>query len=350
MNRNGRRHAACGLPILSAALVSAAGLLWDGAQSGAAAQDGTSGGVVVDYDALNTLSAQPTLPALPTPDGAGGNHVGMQPKPQAAPPPSAYARPKAVTPPGEPVPVPAAVPMLAPTPPPPGPGVSADLPVAAVPGAPESASMAAASPAVEAPASETPAPAPAAEAVAETQPAKMAQAETDQAEPAPVEPARVEPTPTEAASEQTPTPEASAGDDAPGAAEDASEEESSEEAAAEPAEPDNSQPAPPVPAGGIRIVYPTDMDAVPIEANAALDDLAEQMLIDESMRIQVKCYASGTGETESRARRRALARCLNIRQYLFGKDVRTTRMDVRALGLRSEGQPADRVDIVPADS
>ena len=39
-----------------------------------------------------------------------------------------------------------------------------------------------------------------------------------------------------------------------------------------------------------------------------------------------------------------------IRQYLFKKDIRTTRMDVRALGLKSEGQPADRVDIVPATS
>jgi hypothetical protein len=89
---------------------------------------------------------------------------------------------------------------------------------------------------------------------------------------------------------------------------------------------------------------------VPVEANAALDDLASQMLADENMRIQIMCYASGTEETESKARRKSLARCINIRQYLFKKDVRTTRMDVRALGLKSEGQPADRVDIVPASS
>ena len=68
------------------------------------------------------------------------------------------------------------------------------------------------------------------------------------------------------------------------------------------------------------------------------------------MRIQIKCYASGTEETQSKARRKSLARCINIRQYLFKKDVRTTRLDVRALGLKSEGQPADRVDIVPANS
>jgi hypothetical protein len=92
------------------------------------------------------------------------------------------------------------------------------------------------------------------------------------------------------------------------------------------------------------------MNDVPPEANAALDDLAAQMLADESMRIQIMCYASGTLETESKARRKSLARCINIRQYLFKKEVRTTRMDVRAMGLKSEGQPADRVDIVPASS
>ena len=89
---------------------------------------------------------------------------------------------------------------------------------------------------------------------------------------------------------------------------------------------------------------------MPGEANAALDDLATQMAADESMRIEIKCYASGTADTESKARRKSLQRCINIRQYLFKKDVRTTRMDVRALGLKSEGQPADRVDIVPANS
>jgi hypothetical protein len=92
------------------------------------------------------------------------------------------------------------------------------------------------------------------------------------------------------------------------------------------------------------------MNDVPSEANAALDDLASQMQADENMRIEIRCYGSGTADTENKARRKALARCLGIRQYLFSKDIRTTRMDVRALGLKSEGQPADRVDIVPANS
>src|SRR5262245_11052909 len=56
MNRNWHRRAVGGLPILSAALLSVAGFLGQGAWSDAAAQ---SSGVVVNYDALNALGAQP---------------------------------------------------------------------------------------------------------------------------------------------------------------------------------------------------------------------------------------------------------------------------------------------------
>jgi hypothetical protein len=231
----------------------------------------------------------------------------------------------AVTPPSEPSDVPATVPMPEPAPNAPAPGVNSGQ-------------------APEAPAVETPAPpaeeaAPAAEAPAE-QPAEQ--------------PAEEQPADQQASQEQpAEAPEAPAAETPPaeGEAAKTEEEKPAEEAAAEtPPEPDNTQPAPPIPEGGIRIVFPIELNEVPAEANAALDDLATQMLADESMRIQIMCYASGNEETESKARRKSLARCINIRQYLFKKDVRTTRMDVRALGLKSEGQPADRVDIVPAAS
>ena len=241
----------------------------------------------------------------------------------------ADTRVAAVTPPAEPAEVPAQVPMPEATP--------------AAPAPAENAETAPAAPAVETPAppaeaaapAETPAEQPAPEQPAAEQPAaeQPAQEQASQEQPAP-----------EAPAEATPPAEGEAATAAP-------EEQPSEQAAAEtPPEPDNSQPAPPIPQGGIRIVFPTELNEVPSEANAALDDLAAQMQADETMRIQIMCYASGTADTESKARRRSLARCINIRQYLFKKDVRTTRMDVRALGLKSEGQPADRVDIVPANS
>jgi hypothetical protein len=235
----------------------------------------------------------------------------------------------AVTPPAEPSDVPATVPMPEATPNAPAPGVNAGQ----VP---------------EAPVVETPAP-PAEEAAPEAAEAE-APAEQPAEQPAEEQQAAQEPA-------ETPAPEAPAAETPPAEGEAAAteaepaEEAPAEEVAAEaPPEPDNAQPAPPIPEGGIRIVFPSELNEVPTEANAALDDLASQMVADESMRIQIMCYASGTEDTESKARRKSLARCINIRQYLFKKDVRTTRMDVRALGLKSEGQPADRVDIVPANS
>jgi hypothetical protein len=72
------------------------------------------------------------------------------------------------------------------------------------------------------------------------------------------------------------------------------------------------------------------------------------MLGDENMRVQIMAYAAGTDDTESKARRKSLARGLAVRSYLIKAGVRSTRIDVRALGTKADGGPADRVDIVPA--
>jgi hypothetical protein len=389
MNRNWNRHVAGGFPILSAALLAAVGLPWEGALSGAAAQTSSdaASGVIVDYDALNALPGQPApgptststavpagpavppgVPALAPPSApssvlaiVGRDGRPVTPIKLKKPDAQRGGQVAAVTPPEAPLEMPTHVPMPAPTPPAPAPGETADLPIQApaveqAPTAPAAAtSPAPVAAAAAASVTETPAEdravedpvvqeTPAQVAPTEPPPAETQAGETAQAETPPPETAPAETPPAETPPAETPSAEAEA-------ASDDSEEQPAEQAAAEPeVAPDNSQPAPPIPVGGIRIIFPVDLDEVPIEANAALDGLAAQMLADESMRIQIMCYSSGDEETESKARRKALARCINIRQYLFKKDVRTTRMDVRALGLKSEGQPADRVDIVPADS
>ena len=373
MNRNWHRRATGVLPILSAALLAAAGFLGQGAWSNAAAQtySGASNEVIVNYDALNALGGQPaqpnTQPAVPYyapvappagapasgmtvlgPDGRPVTPIKLR-KPGSATQPAQIA---AQTPPGEPSEVPAEVPMPEPTPQAPAPGENAgqapEVPVVETP----------APPSEEASSAETPAPDETAqygEQPTPEQPEEQA-AEQPAPEQQPAEQPAEQPVEQQASQEQpaeTPAPEASAAGTPPaeGEAAKTEEEQPAEETAAEaPPEPDNTQPAAPIPQGGIRVVYPTELNDVPTEANVALDDLAAQMLADENMRIEIRCYASGTEDTESKARRKSLARCINIRQYLFKKDVRTTRMDVRALGLKSEGQPADRVDIVPANS
>src|ERR1051325_4658775 len=75
MNRNWNRRAACRLPTLSAALLSAAGLAWAGIGPAAHAQ---SNEVIVNYDVLNALPASP--PAYPQAGAAA-----------AMPPPALYA-------------------------------------------------------------------------------------------------------------------------------------------------------------------------------------------------------------------------------------------------------------------
>jgi outer membrane protein OmpA-like peptidoglycan-associated protein len=277
-------------------------------------------------------------PAQPAPtETASAAEPAPEPAPEPTPAPS-DEQVASVEPPAAPAPIPETVPMPEATPVP----SDSDATVESAPAvtAPEPPAEEASAEPVEEPAAAPEAPAPevpAPEAATPEAPAAETSVAAVTPEAPPAETAASDPEPAE-----EPAPEATE--------EGATEEGSTEIEATAAPEPDNSQPAAPIPQGGIRIVFPTDLNDVPPEANAALDDLASQMLADENMRIQIKCYASGTEDTESKARRKSLARCINIRQYLFKKDVRTTRMDVRALGLKSEGQPADRVDIVPPES
>ncbi len=98
--------------------------------------------------------------------------------------------------------------------------------------------------------------------------------------------------------------------------------------------------------GQIRIAFPADSAEIPEAVKAQLDALAQKMATDDNMRVQLLAYASGTPETASRARRMSLSRALAVRSYLIKQGVRSTRMDVRALGNNVAGDPADRVDII----
>lgn len=171
----------------------------------------------------------------------------------------------------------------------------------------------------------TPPAAPAEPAATETAAAETAPATTTSAEGAAAEPAVIEPPAEEPA---------------------ATEEAAVEEPAAEPATDGGAQAA--LPGNATRIVYDADADELPAGATAQLDAVASSMMSDENIKVQVLAYASSSGENESQARRKALSRGLEVRKYLINKGVRSNRIDVRALGSKSEGSPADRVDIVPA--
>ena len=84
-------------------------------------------------------------------------------------------------------------------------------------------------------------------------------------------------------------------------------------------------------------------------AKRDLDVLVRTIGADEETRLQLTAYASAPGaDNASQARRLSLSRALAVRTYLIEKGVKSTRIDVRALGNKNEGGPADRVDVVVA--
>jgi outer membrane protein OmpA-like peptidoglycan-associated protein len=95
-----------------------------------------------------------------------------------------------------------------------------------------------------------------------------------------------------------------------------------------------------------RILFDAGSAELNDAAKATLDALAERLSADENLRIQLQAFASGNDETAPEARRLSLKRALNVRGHLVERNIRNTRMDVRALGIKSGDGPADRVDAV----
>jgi outer membrane protein OmpA-like peptidoglycan-associated protein len=251
-------------------------------------------------------------------DGANQTIALNQPEPTAAPrskpaapavtESSASSAPTPLTKP-TPAPAPVAAPTVAEPAPEPAPATEmaevSDTPVA--PPAPveeNNTSPAPAAPAV-APISETPAP-PAAPAPDTTQPATEMAAPT----PAPTVP------PAPAAEEASIPPETSASSAIPAT-------------------------------GGDEYSLGFNADSFELSAAAKgqLDSVIAAMGQDENLRIQLQAYAQGDGANASKARRLSLSRALQVRSYLIDRGVRSTRIDVRALGANVPSGPADRVDI-----
>lgn len=106
-------------------------------------------------------------------------------------------------------------------------------------------------------------------------------------------------------------------------------------------------PAPSAQGGVVTMAFPSGQGELPNADLAALDGLAKQYASGED-RLQIRAYASSTvADGGSGARRLSLTRALAVRQYLIDKGIRSTRIDVRALGAPTDGSAADRVEIAP---
>lgn len=217
---------------------------------------------------------------------SGGNVQLHQPAPAAAP---MIAKTTPAAPPPAKMPAAAPAPVVAKAPPPSEPAPSAPKQLTETK-APAPANVAAPSAAPAAP------PAPPAPQIAAA-PATPAKAETKAADAAP---------PAPAAQEQASTPPAD---------------------------------------GPVQILFNGDDTKLTADAQAALAQALIVLSRSEKTRVQLMAYAFGGDLTSSKARRISLSRALSVRSYLIEKGVRSTRIDVRALGDKAEDEPKNRVDV-----
>ncbi|MGF1640062.1 MAG: OmpA family protein, partial [Rhodospirillales bacterium] len=95
----------------------------------------------------------------------------------------------------------------------------------------------------------------------------------------------------------------------------------------------------------VRVPFPAG-DAVLTESGrAALDGLVGELRSAEAMRVQLLAYAGDGEGSPSKARRLSLSRALAIRSHLMESGIKSSRIDVRALGDKVPSGPPDRVDV-----
>lgn len=98
-----------------------------------------------------------------------------------------------------------------------------------------------------------------------------------------------------------------------------------------------------------KVVFAGDAAAVPSNARESLKAVADRVNATEEQRIQLAAYASGANMSPSSARRLSLSRALAVRSFLIDAGVRSVRIDVRAMGDKIAGDPANRVDVTIVD-
>ncbi|MBF0246888.1 MAG: OmpA family protein [Alphaproteobacteria bacterium] len=94
-----------------------------------------------------------------------------------------------------------------------------------------------------------------------------------------------------------------------------------------------------------RIVFDAESSKLPQQTRAALSAISEKMQSQKGLRIQLKAFAGDAQTSASAARRLSLSRALAVRSFLIENGVRSTRIDVRALGNKTTDEITERVDI-----
>ena len=80
-------------------------------------------------------------------------------------------------------------------------------------------------------------------------------------------------------------------------------------------------------------------------AEAALRGIATRVA-ETGRRVQLDAFAGPAAGAVGAARRLSLSRALVVRAFLIEQGIRSTRIDVRALGIPDDDGPAERVDVL----
>lgn len=99
------------------------------------------------------------------------------------------------------------------------------------------------------------------------------------------------------------------------------------------------------PGRALQIIFDSGESKLPGSVDRDLGAIADQIKESDNLRIQLMAYAGGDDLSASKARRLSLSRALSVRSYFIENGVRSTRIDVRALGDKTNEEPLNRVDI-----
>jgi len=103
--------------------------------------------------------------------------------------------------------------------------------------------------------------------------------------------------------------------------------------------------APTQPGDALRVIFEAEEAKLSEQARSELKTIVQGILDKSELRLQLLAYAGGESLSSSRARRLSLSRALAVRSFLIENGLRSTRIDVRALGDKTTEQPVNRVDV-----
>ena len=93
------------------------------------------------------------------------------------------------------------------------------------------------------------------------------------------------------------------------------------------------------------VEFATKASKIPTKAKKNLLEISKNLKEKQQLRLQLMAYAGGKSISASKARRLSLSRALSVRSFLIENGVKSTRIDIRALGNKTTEKPMNRVDV-----